>query len=88
MLPSPSRLRDGLAAAGLTVTSEQTIGAHYAETLRRWRSAFDERWPEIAREGFDERFRRLWTYYLCYCEAGFQAGTIDVLQLGLHRPIG
>ncbi|EKV29573.1 Cyclopropane-fatty-acyl-phospholipid synthase, plant type [Caenispirillum salinarum AK4] len=86
MLPSPSRLRDGLTGTGLAVTAEDAVGPHYAETLRRWRAAFQQEWPAIAQEGFDEAFRRLWTYYLCYCEAGFRAGTIDVVQLGLRRP--
>jgi len=47
-------------------------------TLREWRRRFQERWHAIAPLGFDEAFRRLWEFYLCYCEAGFRAGTIDV----------
>ena len=48
--------------------------------------AFEARWPEIQKLGFDETFRRLWRMYLCYCEAGFRAGSIDVVQFELaHR---
>lgn len=86
MLPSPARLRRGLEDAGLRVTHEAAFGSDYAETLRRWRAAFTAEWPAIAAQGFDARFHRLWTYYLCYCEAGFRAGTIDVAHVGLTRP--
>ncbi|GAA0575711.1 cyclopropane-fatty-acyl-phospholipid synthase family protein [Caenispirillum bisanense] len=87
MLPSPSRLRRGFAAAGLTLTDEFAFGADYAETLRRWQHGFRREWPAIrASEGFDERFHRMWTYYLSYCEAGFRAGTIDVAHFALTRP--
>ncbi|SOD90304.1 SAM-dependent methyltransferase [Caenispirillum bisanense] len=87
MLPSPSRMRQGLADAGLSLTHEAEYGSHYAETLRRWQQDFQREWPAIrASEGFDERFHRMWTYYLAYCEAGFRAGTIDVVHFGLTRP--
>jgi cyclopropane-fatty-acyl-phospholipid synthase len=58
----------------------------YARTLADWRLAFEASWPQIAALGFDEPFRRLWRMYLCYCEAGFLAGNIDVVQfeLGHH----
>ncbi len=62
------------------------FGPHYAETLRRWRTAFTERWPEITGHGFDETFRRTWEFYLAYCEAGFASGYLDVAQLRLSRP--
>lgn len=64
--------------AGLRLADAETFGIGYAETLAEWRRRFDKAWPDIARLGFDDRFRRLWDYYLCYCEAGFRAGTIDV----------
>lgn len=82
MLPSPGVLRREIAAAGLRLTAEQRFGESYAETLAEWRRRFRAAWPEIAPLGFDEPFRRLWDYYLCYCEAGFRDGTIDV---GLYR---
>ena len=49
-----------------------------------WDHAFRENWPEIAKVGFDERFRRMWHYYLRYCEVGFDHGTIDVGQFLLE----
>ncbi|WP_445678706.1 class I SAM-dependent methyltransferase [Radicibacter daui] len=64
--------------AGLKLVAKENFGIGYALTLADWRRRFHAAWPRIARLGFDERFRRLWDYYLCYCEAGFRAGTIDV----------
>jgi len=82
MLPSPTVLRQRIEGAGLRVESLETFGASYARTLHDWRQRFDAAWPEIARMGFPMRFRRLWDYYLQYCEAGFRTGAIDV---GLWR---
>lgn len=87
MLPSRTAFRTAAARAGLAVTDEFAFGADYARTLVLWREAFEANWPRIAKLGFDERFRRLWRMYLCYCEAGFRAGNIDVVQFSLvQRP--
>lgn len=86
MLPSPSAFEAAANAAGLTFDDRYFFGASYAECLKRWNASFQERWPAISAMGFDERFRRIWTYYLCYCEAGFRANAIDVGQLLLTRP--
>ncbi len=86
MLPSPEIIAEQSARAGLNYQNESGFGLHYAETLRRWRGSFDAAWPGIASLGFDEHFRRLWTYYLAYCEAGFNVGRIDVKQFALERP--
>ncbi len=85
MLPSPGVLRRQADRHGFRIESMEGFSAHYAETLRRWRARFDANWPAIAAEGFDERFRRLWRYYLSYCEAGFDEGRIDLLQLALVK---
>ena len=61
------------------------MGPDYARTLAHWRQRFLHAWPEIARLGFDERFRRMWLYYFGYCEAGFNARTISVVQLTAVR---
>lgn len=61
------------------------MGPDYARTLMHWRQRFDNAWPEIEKLGFDERFRRLWLYYFSYCEAGFNARTISVVQLTAER---
>ncbi len=70
----------------LRIHAVESIGPHYAETLRRWRAAFESRQREVRALGFDERFLRLWTYYLCYCEAGFEERYVDDLQIVLARP--
>ena len=86
MLPSRAAFRSAAARQGLAVRNEYAFGLDYARTLAEWRLAFEARWPEIQKLGFDETFRRLWRMYLCYCEAGFRAGSIDVVQFELaHR---
>ena len=87
MLPTPEIIAEQSARAGLNYQNESGFGLHYAETLRRWRKSFEAAWPGIAPLGFDEHFRRLWTYYLAYCEAGFNVGRIDVKQFALERPL-
>ena len=78
MLPTVGRLRDEAARAGLEFETIEHFGSSYAETLRHWRSRFLHRWPEIERLGFDDRFKRMWIYYLTYCEVGFECGDVDV----------
>jgi cyclopropane-fatty-acyl-phospholipid synthase len=83
MLPSRPAFRAAAARQGLAVRGEYAFGADYARTLGEWRRAFEANWPQIAVLGFDEQFRRLWRFYLGYCEAGFLAGSIDVVQFEL-----
>ena len=78
MLPTTAILSNQAARAGLAITHSETFGRGYADTLAEWRRRFDAAWPQILRQGFDPDFRRLWDYYLSYCEAGFRTGTIDV----------
>jgi cyclopropane-fatty-acyl-phospholipid synthase len=85
MLPSPERFKDAAGKAGMQVHDSFFFGASYAETLRRWNEAFRQNWPAIERLGYDERFRRMWHYYLCYCETGFEDGHVDVGQFVLGR---
>lgn len=82
MLPTRTALRERAQAAGLVLEEGLHFGESYALTLAAWRRRFLAAWANIAPLGFDERFRRLWEYYLCYCEAGFRSGRIDV---GLYR---
>ncbi|TSE18367.1 Tuberculostearic acid methyltransferase UfaA1 [Tepidimonas alkaliphilus] len=84
-LLSRGEIRRQAARAGLQVRDELAFGADYAETLRRWRRAFLAQREAVRAQGFDERFVRLWTFYLAYCEAGFDAGDIDVVQVTLER---
>jgi cyclopropane-fatty-acyl-phospholipid synthase len=85
MLPSPTALKTVATGRGLGFETVRTFAGSYAETLRRWRETFDTRWPTIAPLGFDDRFRRMWDYYLASCEGGFRAGAIDVGQFRLTR---
>ena len=85
-LPCPAEFRRHAQAAGLQVVDEFAFGADYAETLRRWRDAFLARKEEVAALGFDERFMRIWEFYLAYCEAAFDAGDISLVQYTLLKP--
>jgi cyclopropane-fatty-acyl-phospholipid synthase len=86
MLPSPPALRAAVGGAGLTWERGSDHGADYARTLADWHWRFEQAWPEIAALGFDERFHRLWRFYLAYCEAGFRGGRVGLMQVGLSRP--
>jgi cyclopropane-fatty-acyl-phospholipid synthase len=86
MLPSPEVLRAQIERAGLTPMGSLTFGESYSETLRRWHSAFNAAWTDIQPLGFDERFRRMWTFYLTSCAACFRTGTTDVAQVTMRRP--
>jgi cyclopropane-fatty-acyl-phospholipid synthase len=81
-LPCPRAMRKEAHRAGLRLETVETFGTGYARTLVEWRRRFHENWDQIEALGFDASFRRLWDYYLCYCEGGFRAGAIDV---GLYR---
>jgi cyclopropane-fatty-acyl-phospholipid synthase len=84
-VPSPGVLRELTKAAGLGWVASARYGGSYARTLRAWRDRFDAAWPDIAELGFDEPFRRMWRYYLSYCEGGFASGRTDVSQIVLAR---
>lgn len=73
-------------STGLRLARHEGFGPHYAETLRLWRERFTAHAPEVAALGFDTTFRRMWTFYLAYSEAGFRSGYLDVKQLLLTRP--
>jgi cyclopropane-fatty-acyl-phospholipid synthase len=86
MLPSERRLREETARAGLQWGACDGFAADYARTLREWGERFEAAWPSIRDLGFDDGFRRLWRYYLGYCEAGFRTGRTDVVHLSLGKP--
>ena len=71
---------------GLLISDRYSFGRHYAETLRRWRAKFESAASTVAELGFDETFRRMWSLYLAYSEAGFRTGYLDVQQLTLTKP--
>ncbi|HCY48126.1 MAG TPA: SAM-dependent methyltransferase, partial [Alphaproteobacteria bacterium] len=78
-------LKSEVERAGLSWHENKGFGLDYARTLAEWRVVFNQRWDEVAKLGFDERFQRFWNYYLSYCEGGFRAGNIDVHQIGLQK---
>ena len=86
MLLTKDIMREQSAKAGLLLEKIECFGLSYAETLRQWRVRFEAAWPKIMPLGFDERFRKLWTLYLCYCEAGFAEGLIDVGIYKIRKP--
>ena len=86
MLPTKELMRHHAEQAGLELVEQTTFGADYAKTLARWREDFLAAWPQILDLGYDERFRRMWLYYLAYCEAGFANGSIDVGLYSFKKP--
>ena len=84
-LPCPREFRREAAAAGLEVVDEFAFGPDYAETLRRWRDKFLAARSQVLQLGFDERFMRLWEFYLAYCEAAFDKGNINLVQYTLLK---
>ena len=86
MLPSPAALRAEIARAGLRLKGSVEFGQSYSQTLRRWHQTFNDRWAEVARLGFDDRFRRMWNFYLTSCAGAFGGGNCDVTQITMTRP--
>jgi cyclopropane-fatty-acyl-phospholipid synthase len=86
-LPSPSVFRAQARAAGLEMVDEFAFGQDYAHTLKLWRAAFLAQMPRIHQLGFDERFVRIWEFYLAYCEAAFAEANTDVVQYTLRKPL-
>ncbi|MGR3712570.1 MAG: class I SAM-dependent methyltransferase [Shimia sp.] len=86
MLPSPKALRSEVEKAGLVVEHSIEFGESYSQTLRRWFETFNSRWDQIQPLGFDERFQRMWNFYLTSCAAAFHSGSCDVTQITISRP--
>jgi cyclopropane-fatty-acyl-phospholipid synthase len=86
MLPSPSVLREEVRKSGLQIKGSIEFGESYSHTLRRWYDTFNNRWDEVAALGFDDRFRRMWNFYLTSCAATFRFGNCDVTQITVTRP--
>ncbi|MAR72935.1 MULTISPECIES: cyclopropane-fatty-acyl-phospholipid synthase family protein [unclassified Halomonas] len=86
-LPSPTVLLQNLTKhTSLNLVDLDDIGPHYARTLREWRQRFEASLDQVGKLGYDERFVRMWRYYLCYCEAGFAERTISTCHLLLAKP--
>ena len=87
MLPSPSALRAQITRAGLGIVNSIEFGPSYSITLRRWHETFNARWDQVSELGFDERFRRMWNFYLTSCAATFESTNCDVTQITVKRPV-
>ncbi|OYU19732.1 MAG: SAM-dependent methyltransferase [Rhodobacteraceae bacterium PARR1] len=87
MLPAPKVLRAEVERAGLRVKGSIEFGKSYSQTLRRWHDTFNDRWDEVAKLGFDDRFRRMWNFYLTSCAGAFEGGNCDVTQITVTRPV-
>jgi len=86
LIPSLQAIDETLAAhTTLRLSARRELGPHYARTLALWRARFQQNWPHIHTLGFDETFRRMWEFYLAYCEAGFRTGYLGVSQLQMSR---
>jgi cyclopropane-fatty-acyl-phospholipid synthase len=85
MLPSPKVLKEEVEKAGMRITENLSFGQDYATTLNRWHEKFLSVWDELVPLGFDDKFKKLWRFYLAYCEAGFKAGTTDVCQVSVAK---
>jgi len=86
MLPAPSILKKEVREAGLEVHRSIEFGESYSITLRRWHETFNEKWDQVAALGFDERFRRMWNFYLTSCASTFHYDNCDVTQITVTNP--
>ena len=85
-IPSVTALSNAAGTTDLRMVALDDQASHYAETLRRWRSRFMENWTRISALGFDEPFRRLWDFYFCYCEGGFDEAILGCHQIVWAKP--
>ena len=84
-LPNKNTINELVSNNGLTVNSYISYAAHYADTLAIWRNEFNKKWDLIKKQGFDLTFKRMWEFYLSYCEAGFKSKNIDLIQFSLQN---
>ena len=84
-LPSEKAMINLAKANGLELHEYNSYSDHYAKTLKLWREQFNQKWDLIAKEGFDLTFKRIWEFYLAYCEAGFKSKNIDLIQFSMHN---
>ena len=84
-LPSKKKLYDLSQNNGLAINQYNSYGIHYSNTLKIWRDEFFKKWEEISKQGFDNKFKRMWHFYLSYCEAGFKSKNIDLIQFSLQN---
>ena len=84
-LPSKNSINKYVSESGLTIKSYDSYANHYSSTLALWRNEFNKKWDLIKNQGFDSTFKRMWEFYLSYCEAGFKSKNIDLIQFSLQN---
>ena len=84
-LPSKKSLYKYAKDSGLSMEEYNSYGSHYSNTLNIWRGEFISKWEEISKQGFDLTFKRMWNFYLSYCEAGFKSKNIDLIQFSMQN---
>ena len=82
-LPCKKSLHQYADQIGLNVVEYNSYGSHYSNTLNIWRREFANKWEEISKQGFDLTFKRMWNFYLSYCDAGFKSKNIDLIQFSM-----
>ena len=84
-LPNKNSINKYISDNGLTIKSYESYADHYSNTLLIWRDEFNKKWDQIKNQGFDLTFKRMWEFYLCYCEAGFKSKNIDLIQFSIQN---
>ena len=84
-LPSKKEILKLSNQNGLYFDKCNSYGLDYSNTLRIWRNEFAKKWNSISQQGFDDTFKRMWNFYLSYCEAGFKAKNIDLIQFSMNK---
>ena len=84
-LPCKKSLHKHANETGLEINVYNSYGIHYSNTLKIWRDEFYKKWSQISQQGFDLTFKRMWNFYLSYCEAGFKSKNIDLIQFSLQN---
>ena len=84
-MPSKKILYNYANRNGLEVSTYNSYGSHYSDTLILWRNVFLKKWDLISKQGFDTTFKKMWNFYLSYCEAGFKSKNIDLIQFSLQN---
>ena len=84
-LPSKNSLNKHISENGLTIKSYDSYADHYSSTLALWKNEFNKKWDLIKNQGFDSTFKRMWEFYLSYCEAGFKSKNIDLIQFSMQK---
>ena len=84
-LPSKNSINKYVSDNDLSIKSYDSYADHYSNTLTLWRNEFNKKWDKIKNQGFDLTFKRMWEFYLCYCEAGFKSKNIDLIQFSIQN---